>query len=741
MNFFSRIVADKLGRQKRVLLWGLGISVLCVVTIGMEFAPQFSTELSNLVFDRYQQIKPRKEAGAPIVIVDIDAASLREIGQWPWPRTKMAKMVNRLGRLGAAAIAFDMVFSEPDRTSPSRVVAALRKDGAQIRLPAGERNLDNDVVLAHAFSHNPVVAGIALTDANRTRLPSPKAGFAFGGVNPKKYLLSYHGGVRNLPVLSKQATGIGFFSFPLSGDGVVRALPLVAVDQGHLYPALSIEALRVAQRAHSFIIRSTGASGSENTGRPAMVALQDGAFDIPTGPEGQFRVYYSLLPHVRTISAATLLRGVLTHRLRQEVRGHIVLIGSSAVGLRDIVATPLGVPMPGVRVHANIIDQIMGQTFLTLPDWAHGAAVVLAVILGVILLFVEQWTGALLSSVVAVVLIALTFALSWTAFSRWQLLLDPILPAVSIIGIFVTTMPALLLFSNREKRFIQSAFGRYLSPKLVDRLTNNPQELRLGGELRELTVLFSDIRNFTTLSERLDPEALTRLLNDFLTPTTSVLLNAEATIDKYIGDAIMAFWNAPLPIDDHARKACLAALRMQEVLDDLNRTTQSDLKIGIGLHSGSCCVGNLGSVQRFNYSAIGDSVNLASRVEGLTKQYGVDILVTEATKAGAPDLAFIEVDRVRVLGRKTPVTIYALLGGSDVQSTESFIQLSNVQQRFLDAYRRVDLNEASVRLEEVARAAPEGVQAMCDLYSARLSEMRRHTPEPGWDGVYLARDK
>jgi adenylate cyclase len=725
-------------RHKGVIVWGVGLAVLAFAIGAILARPVVFAHLSDLAFDGYQRLKPREEAEAPIVVVDIDEASLAKIGQWPWPRTTIATLVDRLGRMGAAAIAFDMVFPEPDRTSPSRVIAALRKEGARIDLPAGEAELDNDAALAAAFARNRVVAGIAISNENGNALPPAKAGFAFGGESPKDYLPAFSGGVANLPELTSAAAGVGFFSFPLSGDGVVRSLPLLARSGGNIYPALSIEALRVAQDAGSFIIRSTGASGEANTGRPAMTALKDGAFAMPTGPDGSFRVYYSGMPRMKTISAADILDPGKATPPEQEISGHIVLVGTSAVGLRDLVATPFRQAMPGVRVHAEIIDQIMGQSFLTRPDWARGAEIALAAGLGLLLLLLEWRFGAVVNSIAALSGIATVIGLSWAAFSGERLLIDPILPAMAVALVFAVTTPALLLLANRERRFIQSAFGRYLSPALVGRLADNPAELKLGGEVRDLTVLFSDIRGFTTLSEKLDPSELTSLLNGFLTPATDVLLRADATIDKYIGDAIMAFWNAPLDIPDHRRKACLAALAMRHALDELNRARGLDLRIGIGLHSGECCVGNLGSAQRFSYSAIGDSVNLASRIEGLTKQYGVDILMTEETIEGAGDLAFIEADRVRVVGREHPVRIFALIGDAADARSEAFRAFRQAHESFLDAYRRGDFESAPGALANASAAAPEPAGGLYRVYEDRLAALAKAPPEPGWDGVFVA---
>ena len=726
-------------RRRALSVWVAGIATLAVVlTVGALQRPALD-RLSNLVFDTYQRLLPRVEAGAPVAVVDIDEASIAKLGQWPWPRTTLAQLVDRLGQAGAATVAFDIVFPEADRTSMAAQADLLRQAGAQVTLPASGA-ISNDAVFAEAIGRNSVTLGVAISNETTSPLPAPKGGFAFGGADPKTYLPSFSGGVGNIPEITAPAQGIGSFSFPTAADGVVRTVPLIFSAQGNLYPSLGLEALRVAQGAGSYVVRSTGASGEADTGRPAMVALRDGGLDIPTGPMGDFWIYYSGLASMPTVPAAEVLSGDMA-ALTAAVGGRIVLVGTSAVGLRDIVSVPMGYSVPGVKVHAEIIDQVVGQTFLTRPDWAPGAELAAAAILGVILLFVAGRTGALLTSGVALVLIAIAFATSWWAFAGQRLLLDALLPGLAVALSFLVTTPILLLMSDRERAFVRGAFGRYLSPTLVERLAANPQALALGGEERELTVLFSDIRGFTSMSEKMNPTELTALLNGFLTPMTDILLASEGTIDKYMGDAIMCFWNAPLDIAEHERKACLAALRMVDSLHALNEGRDKPLKVGIGLNSAPCCVRNLGLAQRFSYSAIGDGVNLASRVEGLTKGYGVSILVTDSTRAAAGDLAFLEVDLVRVVGRAEPVPIDALVGDGAVAATAAFKSLAADHAELIAAYRAADPDRAEAALARARAHGSPDVAKLYDMYEERIAELRSHPPAPGWDGVFTATSK
>ncbi len=726
-------------RRRAIQVSAAGLLALFAVILAHAASPGLFSRLSALVFDFHQQLKPRPEAGAPVVIVDIDEASLREVGQWPWPRSDIARIVDRLRELGAGAVAFDMVFSEPDRTSLRVAAETLVLAGASVELPDDLR--DNDELLAESFARNAVTAGFVLSNENDAELPPPKTGFAFAGADPESFLYTFRGGVTNLPIINEAAAGLGFYSFPPSPDGIVRTVPLVARGGDQLYPSLSIETLRTAQGAGAIVIRGTGASGEADTGVPAMTALKVGDFEVPTGPAGEFRVYFSGIASVPRIPAAHFLDPATSEQYADRLFGSLVLIGTSAVGLRDIVATPRAAAVPGVEVHAEIIDQILGGAFLTRPDWAPGAEVFTAVLLSVLLIVALLLTGPLIGAIAALALVGAAIATSWFAFANGQLVIDPILPSTAVVSVYIVATALLLLLTDRERQFVRNAFSHYLAPTLVERLAEDPAALALGGETREITLLFSDIRGFTSLSEKMDPQEITSLLNRFLTPMTDVLLKNEGTIDKYMGDAIMAFWNAPLPIAEHPRRACLAALEMLSVLEVLNEREQTPIKIGVGLNTGVCCVGNLGSEQRFSYSAIGDAVNLASRVEGLTKYFGLQILLTENTQIHATGLAMLEVDLVRVVGRSEPVSIYTLLGDESHTRSNDFTSLYFAHSQMLTAYRKAYFADALTQLEKARELAPARLHAFYDAYKERIATLEKSPPNPGWDGVFTAQEK
>jgi adenylate cyclase len=726
--------------RETLIVWLYGMVALIACLSAAVYTQTVLDRLTFLVFDVYQRVQPRPESGAPVILVDIDETSINALGQWPWPRTVMADIVNRLNELGAAAIAFDMVFPEADRTSLDRIALDLKRAGIRVDLPPGAQ-VNNDTAFRDALLAANVVSGIAITNESDASLPKPKAGFAFGGEDPRGFLTARSGGLANLPILDDAAAGIGFFSFPPSPDGIIREIPIVTRVGDNLYPALSLEALRVAQGASGFILRTSSSSGEGAAGEHALTAIKAGDFELATGPQGQFWIYYSTLPNLLTIPAAQLLQPQMSAQVTERINGAIVIIGTSAIGLRDIVATPVAASMPGMRVHAEILDQVIGGTFLSRPDWARGAEVSLAFLLGILLIASVRGAGALAAAAIAIFFMMAAAAVSWYAFSLWRMLLDPILPAAAVAAVFSVTMPVLLLLTSREKKFVRSAFSLYLAPSLVERLAEDPSMLSLGGELRELTVLFCDIRGFTSISEKLDPQELTTLLNGFLTPMSDVLLKSEATIDKYMGDAIMAFWNAPMEIPDHRRRSCLAALKMLQTLDALNRRNGYELKIGIGLNTGKCCVGNLGSSQRFSYSAIGDGVNVASRIEGMCKEYGLPILISETVAEGAGDLAILPIDVVQVMGRAETVTLFTVIGDQDMAARSTFHLLHAAQTRFLSAYRAGDIARARAALEQAMGLGEESLKPVHALYAARLADLEKEGIPEGWNGVFVARHK
>jgi adenylate cyclase len=647
-------------------------------------------DLQNLLFDSYQRLKPRVwNSETPVRIVDIDDASLARLGQWPWPRTLIADIVKRLANADAAAIAIDAVLAEPDATSPDAIIRRLPATPSRALIEAEiAATKSNDAALADAIAAAPVVLGAVRTQGRMTTTYPLKTGIAAAGDDVKSFLPRFSDAVVPLPDLGKAASGVGATNWLPDRDQTVRRVPLLLLLGNEVVPSLAAESLRIAQAASTIVVRSSNASGQNAYGaRSGVAAVKIGDIEIPADRQAEIRVAYSPSEPRRFIPAWKLLAGEVGDDLRE----HIVLVGSSAAALGDRRATPIDPSVPGVEIHAQVIEQMIEQRVLERPDWLPGAEFVLAIALAIVIGFTLPRIPTALGALGVIVVVAALATASWQAFARYGVLVDPIFSAVAAILTYLSCVVWLFWHEQMQRRYVREAFGRYVSPAVVARLAEDPSKLALGGEKRELTVMFCDIRGFTAIAERLDPQRLTRFMNDYLTAMSEVVLDHGGTIDKYVGDAIMAFWNAPLDDRDHAVHAARASLAMTSKLVELNvrwrsaegfPELQNDVRFGIGLATGECLVGNLGSERRFDYSALGDCVNVASRMQEATKVYAAAILAPQATRDLAPDLAWIEIDRASLRGRNETTHIFFLAGDESFRHSDEFAELA---RRYADA--------------------------------------------------------
>ncbi len=741
-------MAIKLRTRLKTWLAPVAGAMVLLGAVYLHYAQPLLIEAVSLsVFDTYQRIKPRAQADSAVLVVDIDESSLKARGQWPWPRTEIADLVVKLTNMGAAAIAFDIVFSEPDRTSPIRL-AELLKSLDLLKPDANLETLpDNDKILAEFLKQTPTIGGMILTHEANERRPPLKRGTSHGGTDPAQYLPRFQGAVSNLDILDAAPPGLGYFSFePDRVDRVVRRLSLVSALRETIYPSLVAEALRVAQNEDSIFIKSNDGSGEWSAGsKGGIVLVKVGQIVVPTNENGEVWIYYSGPRPGRVMSVNKILAAGEDdmQALQAAVQGKIVLIGTSAPGLLDIRATPLSSSTAGVEVHAEAIEQILAGVYLTRPDWATGAERWAMIIAALALIMLMPKIGPLWCAVLGGIIVVWSAGGSWYAFSQHLYLFDPVYPILGATAVYLVVSGALFLTAERERRSVRRAFSQYLAPEMVEQLAEDPEGLKLGGEDKELTILFSDVRGFTQISEKLNPQELTQLMNGFLTPMSDTLMDHGATIDKYIGDAIMAFWNAPLDVADHPSKACSGALAMVERLTDVRAETGQDIQVGIGINTGMCSVGNFGSTQRFNYSALGDAVNLSSRIEGLTKTYGVPILVGEATMRAAPGFAHLEVDLIRVVGKQKPELVSALLGGPELAADSDFKTMKEYHDHGLAAFRQQNWTEAEAAFAaaRAAKCAGSSREVIYDLYDARIAACRADPPPQDWDGVSVATSK
>jgi adenylate cyclase len=694
-------------------------------------------------FDTYQQIKPWAPRTRPVIIVDLDEQSLDAYGQWPWSRDLVADLVVRIGELGAAAIAFDIIFAEPDRMSPAEIANHLSNldEGVRQRLQALP---SNDQLLAEAMATTKVVVGQSgyggVTGADAG---SGSSSVVTLGGDPRPFLVRLPGLVSNLPELEAAAAGRGLVTVQPEIDGVVRRVPAIMTIAGQTKPALSIELLRVAMGEQSIVVRSDAAG---------VRSIIVGSVVVPTDRNGQLWVNFSGHDPQRYISASDVLEGRLADGA---LAGTLVLIGTTAIGLFDMKATPLDPNTPGVEIHAQLLENILSDGLLHRPNYALGSEVAMAVAICLAVVALVPMLGARLVFAMGLLIACVLIAGSWLLFDKRSVLMDPVFSLMASFSVYLLLVFVNYVREENRRNAIRAAFGQYISRDLVEQLSSNPDRLTLGGETRELTLLFCDVRKFTTISElyKDDPQGLTSLMNRFLTPLSTAIMDNHGTIDKYMGDAIMAFWNAPVELDDHAAHACDAALQMLIYLDRLNGDLEREaaaagrafipLRVGIGLNTGTCLVGNLGSDLRFDYSALGDPVNLASRIEGLTKTYGVPILAGERTVTLTPGHAFIEVDLIKVVGKTVPERIFALLGGPEFAESHGFAALQAHHSRGLASYRARAWAEALEAFSQAERQTPAGLDlsGIYRLYQKRIDDYSAAAPMADWTGVEVATKK
>jgi adenylate cyclase len=725
-------------RSKTALVVAVAAGVIAAVTLLRLIDPRFLVEMREHTFDAYQQIHPRPYGDYPVRIVDIDDASLAVLGQWPWPRTRLAALVNRLNELGAAVVAFDAVFAEPDRATPERIANELHGAADADLRPFRDllsRLPDYDQVFATAIEPARVVGGFTPLPAKNDRRPPRKAGIASQGLAASKIIRPrFQGATTNLPIIDRALKGVGGIIISVDDrTGIVRRVPMLYSDGVEVYPGLVAEALRVAQTGGSIITRSTSASGELDSGRAALVGMRIGTLPLPLTPNGELWLYYDRDRPERYVSVKDVLDPSRDAEIRPRIEAQIVFVGTSARGLLDSRMTTLGAYVPGVSIHAQMAEQIVSQTFLNRPDWADGAELTATILLGVLLTFILLALGSGVALAVGAAAISLGVAGSWHAFSSYGVLLDPIYPSLGALAVTFAVTGVLYVTTDRERRFVREVFGQYHAPELLAKLERAPHLMRLGGEIRPLSIMFMDVRGFTSISEQLSAEELVHFLNKLLSPLSDAIEGELGFIDKYVGDAIMAFWNAPLDIPDHAARACRAALRMRSAITVLNAAdafgfkagghAQPEVHIRIGINTGEACVGNMGSETRFNYSALGDAVNVASRVESSAKNFGVDILVAQDTARAASDFAFLEAGEQSLKGKSHATLLFALVGGPEVAAGESFRQLAAAHARLIAALPAGDGAAAAEALRSCRALATPELSTFYDRFEARVCSL------------------
>ena len=616
-------------------------------------------ELRLFAFDTLQQINPREPLeDDPVVIIDIDDESLNNLGQWPWSRDLLSKIVQQTEQ--ALTTSFDIVFAERDRTG-SDVLTEQYSDNSEL-VNELKKIKPNDLVFAESMqAHTTVVLGSAPNNKLISQSIKPKFGLIIQGDTPNAFLPNYSGMQNNLPSLISSAAGVG--SMSIGGDSsIVRSLPTFEIVNGQIVPSLMLETLRVAIGASTYQIKSSNASGELAFGESTGINnIKLGNVIVPTNANGNLWLHSTYTENLNVIPAFKVLNNTFN---REYFAGKIVLVGTSASGLLDIRNTSLEKDIPGVTVIAQGIQQIINGEFLVRPDWMEGGEFIFGLFFSILICLIIQYFGPIGGLITFLVANMSSLYGSYYGFNNLDYLIDPISPLVICLTSYLIITFFNFLFTELERSKVRTAFSQYLAPEMVSRLAESSESLKLGGEKKNMTFLFSDIRGFTPISEKYqkNPQGLTELINRFLDNQTQIILKHGGTIDKYMGDCIMAFWGAPLDDDNQVENATKAVLEMRESLEELNERLREEgldqINTGAGINTGLCVVGNFGSSNRFDYSVLGDSVNLAARLESSCKEYDTSLIISEYSMVDGYNYKFL--DEVTVKGKSEPVKIYTI---------------------------------------------------------------------------------
>ena len=695
-------------------------------------------------------------SGGETVIVTIDEKSLSELGRWPWPRTTIAKLVDALKGYGAKAVGFDIVFAEPDDNSSLKTVAELTRDVRQGGigdsrlyglLEQKQKAADTDAALARSIekaanitlgyffhitekevghlSEQQIIAGESAIANGRFQMVRAKKG-AEGSP-----LIRAYAPQPNIPQISEAAENGGYFNTFPDSDGVIRWSPLVIKFRDNYYASLALSLL-VQYLEWPMLVLDIAEFGVEN--------IRVDKIEIPTDESGRLLVNYlgpaRTFPHY---SVSDILNGRIS---AEKLNGKMVIVGATATGIYDLRVTPFGAVYPGVEIHATVIDNILHQHFLIHSGWTKFLDVCLIIVAGLIMGFAVPRVKAVAGIALSSALIGAFIVANTALFVRYNVWMNLVYPALTMMTIYLGITVYRYVTEEREKKKVRGAFQYYLTASVVNEILKDPSKLKLGGDKKNLSVMFSDIRGFTSISEKLTPEELVQLLNEYLTAMTDIVFKYDGLLDKYIGDAIMAVFGAPLDQPDHASRACRTAIEMMTELQRLRKKWAAegrpDVNIGVGINTGDMVVGNMGSQMRFDYTVMGDSVNLASRLEGTNKEYGTNIIISEFTHEQIKDEFFCrELDAVQVKGKKLPVRIFELFG--DRKDAGQWQEFVGRFETGLADYRAGRWDGAIAAFRGVLEVRPEDYPAR--LYIERCEALKEHPPEGAWDGVFTMKTK
>jgi adenylate cyclase len=737
--------------KKHALLIALGLAfvMLFLGNAAKIYQLGFVNFIEAKLYDTRLRFTLPNKTDERIVILDIDEKSLKEQGRWPWGRDKLSVLIDKLfDQYSVAVVGFDVVFAEKDNSSGLKVLQELGKNQLkevpqfQSALTRLAPQLDYDSQFAAKLKQRNVVLGYYFNaDAESTSGALPLPVFVTDDLKGRQVNFTrWHGYGANLPQFMSNAASAGHFNPLIDFDGVVRRVPMVVEYAGAYYESLSLAVVRTVLGAPNLKLGFAG--NDKNYTRLEWLGLdvEQGSLRIPVDNDVSALVpYRGGRGTFKYISVTDVLNGRIP---AEALQNKIILIGTSAPGLMDMRSTPVDEVYPGVEIHANMISGILSQSIKSTPPYTLGAEVLLLLVVGVTLSFLLPLLSPLQDTLVTVFALFTTVVVNGFLWQYGNIGLPLAGGLMMILALFALNMSYGYFFESRTKRQITRLFGQYVPKEIVGEMSKRPEQVSMDGDSREMTILFSDVRGFTTISEGLDPKELSLLMNEFLTPLSRVVYKHRGTIDKYMGDCIMAFWGAPLPESKHAYNAILAGMEMQRALEELQPYFKQrgwpPIRIGVGVNTGRVSVGNMGSEVRVAYTVMGDAVNLASRLEGITKEYGVGIVVGESTKAAAPEFVYRELDWVRVKGKDKPVAIFEPLGLAE-QVTNDVREEMKLFHQVLHLYRQQNWEQAELQLLNLQKISPQA--KLYQVYAERVAYFRNNPPGAKWDGVFVFKTK
>ena len=732
--------------NKRIAFLG-GLLLICIAVWASitptPFVRQFISRLNELGYDlqlRSRTLAHKIKPNNRIAIIDIDDKSLSAEGQWPWPREKLATLVDELKKQGASVIGFDMFFPEPQANISDQVLKVL---GEKNLLTPDVENLlkahldlfDQDIVFANSLSQVETVLAIIFLESTLKSniLPPPILTLSNQKIR-QLGIIKTRGYIASIPTIQTAAKHGGFINIYADNDGIFRHAPLLIEYEGNVYPSLPLQVILTYLGADVSLVTP------KYDERKELEGIKIGNRKISTDANGEVYIPFIGRSYTFPYYSAT---DVLHHRLpANSLLGKILFVGTSATGLGDLQPTAIQTPFPGVEIQATMANGLLENNFSSIPAWTYGANLFLAVMLGLFATFTFPYLGPRTLAVLIIIFPIGTIYINNVIWEKTGLILSFLVPIILVLIIAIFNIIYGYLFETRKREHLKEMFGQYVPAKHIDEMLKTSGQFSMHGEDREMSVLFADIRSFTTISEGLAAASLVEMLNTFFTPMTEIIFKHHGTIDKYVGDLIMAFWGAPLKDKSHARHAIQSALEMQLKVKELKTSLAAhgwpEIKIGIGINSGNMSVGDMGSRFRRNYTVLGDNVNLASRVESLTKFYGADIMVTESTQQNQTKFIFRKLDRVRVKGKNKGIEIYDVLGLA-TDMTPSLQKELDLYHLALEDYFMQKWDASLEIMTQLREEHPH--KKIYSLYIDRINEYKQNPPPADWDGVYTHHSK